>query len=234
MYTVLQLNFAELDQWLIASGVAGRLLCAALLGGLIGLERTYRHKASGLRTNMLLCTGCAFFTILSIVLAGATNPDKSRIASNIVQGIGFLGAGLILHNRNRVLGLTSAVTLFVVASIGMACGAGLYVPAALATLIVLIALQLLGVAEYRLGWEPYPLVYEVRGTDKAALLTSVLAVMDNQGRRLGTVVSDEINHLVRISFTVVAVRRSHEKLERDLRAATHEENVKVFSDMEDE
>src|ERR1700712_5532953 len=135
-------NFSQIDQELLSTGTAARLLTACLLGGIIGLEREWRHKASGLRTNMLICMGCAFFTQLSAVLAGAGNIDKSRVASNIVQGIGFLGAGLILHTRSRVLGLTSAATVFVVASIGMACGAGLYIEAGMATVMVLGALQL--------------------------------------------------------------------------------------------
>ena len=82
-----------------------------------------RH--AGVRTNLLICMGSAFFTLLSAVLAGDASPDKGRVASNIVQGIGFLGAGLILHNRSRISGLTSAASVLVVASIGMACGAGL-------------------------------------------------------------------------------------------------------------
>src|ERR1700723_213762 len=150
-------HFSQIDQELLSTGTAARLLTACLLGGLIGLEREWRHKASGLRTNMLLCMGCAFFTQLSAVLAGAGNMDKSRVASNIVQGIGFLGAGLILHTRNRVLGLTSAATVWVVAAIGMTCGAGLYLVAALSTLLVLVALQIVGLFEHRLGWKRYPM-----------------------------------------------------------------------------
>ena len=76
---------------------------------------------------MLICMGAALFTMLSLVIAGDAGPNKGQVASNIVQGIGFLGAGLILHTRSRVLGLTSAATVWVVAAIGMACGAGLYV-----------------------------------------------------------------------------------------------------------
>ena len=85
--------FSEIDQMLLSSGTATRLLTACGLGGVVGLEREWRHKASGLRTNMLICMGCAFFTLLSAVLAGHDNPDKGRVAANIVQGIGFLGAG---------------------------------------------------------------------------------------------------------------------------------------------
>jgi len=125
MIATLPIHFSTFEQMSFSQGATTRLLMACAMGGLIGVEREWRHKASGLRTNLLLCMGCALFTVLSGVLAGPGITDKSRVASNIVQGIGFLGAGLILHTRNRVLGLTSAATVFVVASIGMACGAGL-------------------------------------------------------------------------------------------------------------
>ena len=92
-----------------------------------------KAQSAGVRTNLLICMGCAFFTLLSAVLAGDTGTNKGQVASNIVQGIGFLGAGLILHNKNRVSGLASAASIFVVASIGMACGAGLFLPAVIAT-----------------------------------------------------------------------------------------------------
>src|ERR1700730_4101307 len=144
-------SLSQIDQMLRSSGTVTPLVMASVLGGVIGLEREWRHKASGLRTNMLVCLGCAFFTILSAVLAGSY-PDKGRIASNIVQGVGFLGAGLILHARNRVLGLTSAASVFGVASIGMEGGAGLYREAMLATGIVLLSLQVIGLLEAKLGW----------------------------------------------------------------------------------
>ncbi len=98
-------DFDRLQQIVVVNGAIGRLLVACLLGGAVGLEREFNRKAAGVRTNLLICMGAAFFTLLSAVLAGDANPDKGRVASNIVQGIGFLGAGLILHNRSRVSGL---------------------------------------------------------------------------------------------------------------------------------
>ncbi len=227
-------RFSELDQMLLSSGVAKRLLWACMMGGAVGIEREWRHKASGLRTNMLICLGSAFFTLLSAVLAGDSNPDKGRVASNIVQGIGFLGAGLILHNRNRVQGLTSAATVFVVASIGMACGAGLYIPAALATAIVLVALQLVGIMESRVGWKLYPLVYEVRGRDQDEIMGCILAVLDRVGRRLHGVERDGIGALQRVAFTITATRRLHDRLLAELRASAKTDQVMVFTDSEDE
>src|SRR6516164_8340674 len=119
------------------NGAIARLLAASLLGALIGLEREYKRRSAGVRTNLLICMGAAFFTLLSGVLAGDSQ-DKGRVASNIVQGIGFLGAGLILHNRSRVSGLTSAASVWAIASIGMATGAGLYAAAAISAIVVLL------------------------------------------------------------------------------------------------
>jgi len=155
-------SFSTVDQMLLTSSTARRLLMACAMGGVVGLEREWRHKASGLRTNMLICMGSAMFTMLSAVLAGENSPNRGQVASNIVQGIGFLGAGLILHTKSRVLGLTSAATVWVVAAIGMACGAGLYPEAAMGAVIVFVALELIGYAEVNSRWKRYPLIYEVR------------------------------------------------------------------------
>jgi len=187
-----QFNFSQIDQELLSGKTAAGLLTACFLGGAIGLERELRHKASGLRTNMLLCMGCAFFTLLSGVLAGEGNQDKSRVASNIVQGIGFLGAGIILHTRVRVQGLTSAATVFVIASIGMACGAGLYLEAALATVITLVALALIGYLESISQWKHYSMVYEVRGESLKLMYVAVLTVLDRIGIRLNVVERDSV------------------------------------------
>src|SRR6266853_1344123 len=100
-----------------------RLLLAAALGGAIGLEREYRHKPAGLRTNMLIALGSALFSVMSVQLgSGAGSPD--RIAAQVVTGIGFLGAGAILRSGENVHGLTTAATIWVNAAIGMAVGAG--------------------------------------------------------------------------------------------------------------
>jgi putative Mg2+ transporter-C (MgtC) family protein len=121
-------------QWLhkesgyFLSSTVIRLVLAAILGGLIGLERELRRKPAGLRTNMFMCFGSAMFTIISYRMASEFSGDHTRIAAQIIPGIGFIGAGSILHSRGSVTGLTTAATLFVVASIGMAVGAGLYLP----------------------------------------------------------------------------------------------------------
>lgn len=130
-----------------------RLLLAAALGGMIGLEREHSGKPAGFRTNMLICLGAALITEVSYIVAfkahtqwGST-ADPGRIAAQIISGIGFLGAGTIIHNRGSVQGLTTAATLWVVAAIGMAVGARAYVAAVIGTSLVMLALMLLGRVE---------------------------------------------------------------------------------------
>jgi len=120
----------------------GGLLLAVVLGGAVGLERELHGKAAGLRTNILICVGAALFTQLSVYMAGDAG-DPSRIAAQIVTGVGFLGAGTILHNRGLVSGLTSAATIWLVAAIGVAVGAGAVLEATGATLLVVLVLAAL-------------------------------------------------------------------------------------------
>lgn len=128
-----------------------RLVIAAICGAAIGTEREMAGKYAGLRTNTLICLGAALFTFLSIKIGTAVDPeelvpeviyrtDPARIAAQIVSGIGFLGAGAILQARGRIVGLTTAATIWVVAAIGMAAGAGAYVIAIGTTLITLFIL----------------------------------------------------------------------------------------------
>ncbi len=119
-----------------------KLLVALALGGVIGAERERHKKAAGLRTLVLISVGSALFTILSLKIVGPSGENPSRIASNVVVGIGFLGAGVILEERGRVVGLTTAATIWVCAAIGMAAGAGEYILASATTLVVLVVLLL--------------------------------------------------------------------------------------------
>ena len=123
-----------------------RLLLAAALGAVIGLEREYRKKPAGLRTNILIALGSALFTIMSIQLAqiGGT-PD--RIAAQIVTGMGFLGGGAILRSGVSIKGMTTAATIWVNAAIGMAAGAGEFALATMATAITLVVLAVLPAIE---------------------------------------------------------------------------------------
>ena len=228
------LSFDRLQQMVVVSGAIGRLLLACLLGAIVGLEREISKKAAGVRTNLLICMGSAFFTLLSAVLAGDANPDKGRVASNIVQGIGFLGAGLILHNRNRISGLTSAASIWVVASIGMACGAGLYAAAVVAAVIVIVALQVVGLLEHRANLKMYTVTYEARGHNQSQMLLSILDAMDKAGQRLTGVETDTIGELQRVSFPLTAIKRQHERLHGKLNAEPAIDDLFTFRDPEDD
>lgn len=118
-----------------------RLFVAAVLSLFIGYEREHRHKPAGLRTNMLVGVGSALFMIISM----SFSEDAARIAAGVVMGIGFLGSGLIIHNGgDHVHGITTAATIWLVAAIGMASGAGYYSAAFAAEIIVLAILYLFG------------------------------------------------------------------------------------------
>ena len=227
-------DFDRLQQIVVVNGAIGRLLVACVLGAAVGLEREFNRKAAGVRTNLLICMGAAFFTLLSAVLAGDANPDKGRVASNIVQGIGFLGAGLILHNRSRVSGLTSAASIWVVASVGMACGAGLYAAAIVATIIVILALELVGLLERRANLKIYPLIYEARGSDQTLMLESILAAMDKAGQRLSSVDRDAIGELQRVSFSLTATSKQHERLRGKLLGKPGIDALFTFRDPEED
>jgi putative Mg2+ transporter-C (MgtC) family protein len=227
-------DFDRLQQIVVVNGAIGRLLVACVLGAAVGLEREFSRKAAGVRTNLLICMGAAFFTLLSAVLAGDANPDKGRVASNIVQGVGFLGAGLILHNRSRVSGLTSAASIFVVASIGMACGAGLYAAAIVAAIIVIVALELVGLLERRANLKAYPLVYEARGSDQTRMLESILDAMDKASQRLTGVDRDAIGELQRVTFALSATKKQHERLREKLLGRPGIDALFTFRDPEED
>ena len=122
-----------------------RLAVAMLLGGVIGFEREYRAKDAGFRTHFLVALGSALFCIVSQYGFGIDLKDSSRVAAQVVSGIGFLGAGTIIFQKNVVRGLTTAAGLWVTAAIGLACGTGMYLPAVVTTLMVLVGLEILSV-----------------------------------------------------------------------------------------
>lgn len=127
-----------------------KLLAAMAGGALIGLEREVHSKPAGFRTNIMICLGSALFTVLSVRLAEGGVADRARIAAQIVTGVGFLGAGAIIHLRRHVVGLTTAATIWVVASVGMAFGAGAFALGAVGTVLTTAVLFGLGYAEKRL------------------------------------------------------------------------------------
>ncbi len=116
------------------------IILAGFLGAAVGLERELSGKSAGLRTNLVICLGAAVFTIISKRMVDVTEGSTTRIAAQIVTGVGFLGAGAVIQDRRGVHGLTTAATIWLVASIGMACGAGFHDLATLSTLIAIVVL----------------------------------------------------------------------------------------------
>jgi len=134
------------------SEILRRLLFASVMGAAIGVERDLRRRSAGVRTSLFVCLATALFTILSAELAHAWGDTSgTRIASNIVQGIGFLGAGAILKEGGGLFGMTTAATIFAEAAIGMAAGGGYYAVAGTAAAVVLIALVFVGWLETQLN-----------------------------------------------------------------------------------
>ena len=123
---------------------------AALCGGLIGVERELRNKPAGFRTNILICLGASIYMSIGLLIPSEEGVDPTRIAAQVVTGIGFLGAGCIIQSGNDVRGLTSAATIWVVASIGIVAGAGYPVLATIAANIVLMTLVVLRAVEKKL------------------------------------------------------------------------------------
>ena len=207
----------------VASGIVSssifRLLVAAILGGLIGLEREFKHRAAGLRTNMFICFGAAMFTLLSQRLAGVPS-DAARIAAQIIPGIGFIGAGSILHTRGLTTGLTSAATLFVVASVGMAAGGGLYLTAIFATALVLLALFILGHLEETFNVKLLITSYEVTGGSVDEITHEVNRILEAHHRLMQNVSSGDTGMHVRLQFDVEGYSREQKQLLNQLEAST--------------
>jgi putative Mg2+ transporter-C (MgtC) family protein len=148
------------------SSIPIKLVVAVLLGGIIGIEREFRDKPAGLRTNILICVGSTLFMSIS------TAYGDTRIAAQIITGIGFLGAGSVLHSHGFVLGLTTAATIWVVAGVGMALGSGMYGVAVFATAMSLAVLYFLSFVEDKIqGRKSYS--YTLVVTDLQQALASI-------------------------------------------------------------
>jgi putative Mg2+ transporter-C (MgtC) family protein len=192
-------------------GVAVRLTVAAVLGGAIGLERELRDREAGFRTHMLVCVGSALFTIVSaygfseFLESGdpVIRADPTRIAAQIVTGIGFLGAGAIIRQGLSIRGLTTAATLWVAAAIGLAAGAGYYSGAIAATAITLIALWPLRIGAHavfeRLRPEERTLLLELRGGSR---LSDLLSYLDSRHVRIDSLRVEDEHDLRIVTLTL--------------------------------
>ena len=155
-----------------------RLLVAGLLGGLIGLERELRAKEAGLRTHFIVALGSALFMIISQFAFDGQAHDASRVAAQVVSGIGFIGAGVIIFQKNAVRGITTAAGLWVAAAIGLACGAGMFAVSVAATLMTVFCLEAMHFITLRYGDRMVSL--GVSATDRETLL-KVLSILGKEG-----------------------------------------------------
>ena len=155
-----------------------RLLLAGIMGGLIGLEREMRAKGAGIRTHFIVALGSALFMIISMyAFEGTDKFDSSRVAAGVVSGIGFIGGGVIIFQRNVIRGITTAAGMWVAAAIGLACGAAMYPLAAAATLITLLVLELLHFFHLRYGEKLVEMTLSSQDKD----LLSSLDILKAQG-----------------------------------------------------
>lgn len=215
---ILNLLHSEMASGFLSTSLV-RLVLAAILGGLIGFDRELKHRAAGLRTNMFICFGAAMFTLLSSGLAGVPS-DAARIAAQIIPGIGFIGAGSILHTRGLTTGLTSAATLFVVASVGMAAGGGLYLTAIFATGMVLLALFALGHLEQTFNIKLLMTSYEVTGSSVEEISAEVNRILETHHRLMQNVATGNTGSHIRLQFDVEGRRREQREFLHNLKAST--------------
>jgi putative Mg2+ transporter-C (MgtC) family protein len=217
------------------AGDIEKLLLAALLGGLIGLEREAKHRPAGLRTNLFICVGAAMFTLLSDQLAVAHTGDHTRIAAQIIPGIGFIGAGSIIHARgDLVTGITSAATLFVVASIGMAVGGGVYLTAIFATLLVLGVLSLLGFLERFINLKTMLFAYEVTGSSAEKTTAQVNEVLEPLHLMTENLQVAPTPRHVRVRFEIAGTRRRQDRIHSALRDCKAFESVTALGPVQAE
>jgi putative Mg2+ transporter-C (MgtC) family protein len=223
--------------WEMASGAVSsslmRLVLAAILGGIIGIERESKNRAAGLRTNLLICFGAAMFTLLSERLAGVPS-DATRIAAQVIPGIGFIGAGSILHTRGVTAGLTSAATVFVVASVGMASGGGLYLTAVFGTGLVLLALFFLGRLEENFNLKVLMTSYEVTGASLEEVSNEVNRILESHRRLMQNVASGHTGQHIRLQFDVEGYNREQKELLQQLKASTVLESANSLGRVERE
>ena len=180
-----------------------RLALAGVLGGMIGLERELREREAGLRTHLLVAVGAALFTIVGAYGFGGIRIDPTRIAAQVVTGIGFLGAGAIIRQGFSIRGLTTAATLWVVAAVGLAAGAGYYSAAVISTGLVLLALWPLRIVAYRI-------LIRFRPEDGRLLVELPAGVSP------GKVIDELVGAGARISSIGVAQEGDRRRLELDL------------------
>lgn len=182
-----------------------RITIAAILGGIIGMEREYRSKEAGLRTHFLVALGSALFMIISAygfegaLISSEHRLDVSRIAAQVVTGIGFIGAGTIIFQKHMVKGLTTAAGLWVTAAIGLTCGSGMYMLAVSSTVLVLISLEAFNWFLHRFGRRTINVVFSSPSQENIRM---ILDNLRNEGMELDSYSMKETHIASGIAYRV--------------------------------
>jgi len=193
-----------------------RLIAAIAAGALIGLERELADKPAGFRTNILICLGAAVFTLVSVRMGGEGSADRTRIAAQIVSGVGFLGAGAIIQLRGAVVGLTTAATIWAVASLGMAFGAGEFALGAVGTLLTAGILFGLGLIEGYINQWRVVTIFEVECDLQTDVGTLVRRLAQEAGLRCRSCSLSKTRDSVSGRVTVVGSARQLKQFETAL------------------
>lgn len=206
-----------------------KLVLAIALGGLIGLEREASQKPAGFRTNILVCVGSAMMMMLSVMIIqskGGTTDTLVRMAAGVITGIGFLGAGTILHARGTIAGLTTASTIWVVAGLGLVIGAGYYVPALIFTALTIATLVL-----FRRVEESYlrraQFHYHVKFKQRPYILSSLRKLALHHGIRLEKMTLREEAKSFLVTFSFAASEEKEQEFNQGLFDLADIEELKI-------
>jgi putative Mg2+ transporter-C (MgtC) family protein len=189
-----------------------KILLAVIAGGIIGVEREARDKAAGFRTLIFICVGAALFTILSVQIAG--DRDPGRIAAQIVTGIGFLGAGVIIRDNGRVVGLTTAAAIWLTAAVGMSIGVGMYLLALGVTATALIVLVAFPSVELFVDRANRLRTYEFLTQPKPEVLDYMSGLFTKYGLRVRNVHVKKSDESMRLIFDVTGSIKQHTLIEK--------------------
>jgi putative Mg2+ transporter-C (MgtC) family protein len=203
-----------------------RLIAAIVAGAVVGFERELHDKPAGFRTNILICFGAALFTVMSITMVGEAYSDRARIAAGVVTGVGFLGAGTIVHFKGNVLGLTTAATIWAVASVGMAFGAGEYVIGTVATVLTAAVLFGLAFAEDLIASWRVTARFKIKLDPSLRSADEVRGVVDETGMRIHSWMITKVEEALTLRISVIGPAQRIEKLQADLAANEHVHSIR--------
>ncbi len=206
--------------------VVAKLLVAALLGACIGIERELKHKPIGLRTNVLIAmTGACLMLLTTNASRLFPSQDAPQLATALIQGLGFLGAGAIIHGRSSVSGLSTAAALLIVAGIGLAVGAGAWTLAVASTIFTLLIMTTFRAIERRLHSRCQTTNYSVATTDPASLVVEVDRVLSDYKTHVHEMQISAEGDRQRIEFAVCHSTELNQSLLTTVLASKHELNV---------